>query len=116
MPEIDWDQELPAGWEQAADEGGRVYFINHETRQTTWLHPTTRKPVQPTQEPDLDLDAWVPVCAAAAGDQTCLSQARGGDGANGDNVSVLSFGSFTGGDDALEALDLFLASIKPDPT
>ena len=40
-----WDQVLPAGWERAVDVDGMSYFVNHFTKQTTWLHPTTNRPV-----------------------------------------------------------------------
>ncbi|MEQ2265329.1 hypothetical protein XENORESO_005472, partial [Xenotaenia resolanae] len=30
---------LPAGWEEARDYDGRVFFIDHNTRQTSWIDP-----------------------------------------------------------------------------
>jgi len=30
---------LPEGWSEEADEEGRVYFWNHATCESTWLHP-----------------------------------------------------------------------------
>jgi hypothetical protein len=30
---------LPPGWEQRATPDGRMYFVDHNTRQTTWVHP-----------------------------------------------------------------------------
>ena len=30
---------LPPGWESGLAEGGRVYFIDHHSRTTTWLDP-----------------------------------------------------------------------------
>eukprot|EP01059_Diplonema_ambulator_P035964 TRINITY_DN8735_c0_g1_i1.p1 TRINITY_DN8735_c0_g1~~TRINITY_DN8735_c0_g1_i1.p1 ORF type:complete len:766 (+),score=116.55 TRINITY_DN8735_c0_g1_i1:92-2389(+) len=47
-PEIDAsDEPLPAGWEIRSTDDGRVYFIDHNTKQTTWNDPrkTTRKSV-----------------------------------------------------------------------
>lgn len=35
-------QPLPAGWEQATTPQGEIYFINHETRTTSWLDPRQR--------------------------------------------------------------------------
>nr|XP_039270822.1 transcriptional coactivator YAP1-like [Styela clava] len=32
-------QPLPSGWEQATTPQGEIYFINHETRTTSWLDP-----------------------------------------------------------------------------
>ncbi|KAG8222379.1 hypothetical protein J437_LFUL002999, partial [Ladona fulva] len=30
---------LPDGWEQAATAEGEIYFINHQTRTTSWFDP-----------------------------------------------------------------------------
>ena len=30
-------QGLPAGWEVGMTEDGRVYYIDHNTRRTTWV-------------------------------------------------------------------------------
>lgn len=34
---------LPEGWEQAATSDGEIYFINHQTRTTSWFDPRIRK-------------------------------------------------------------------------
>jgi len=34
---------LPEGWEQAMTPEGEVYFINHQTRTTSWFDPRLRK-------------------------------------------------------------------------
>ncbi|XP_050499700.1 transcriptional coactivator YAP1-like [Diabrotica virgifera virgifera] len=31
---------LPSGWEQGRTRDGKIYYINHNTRTTTWDHPT----------------------------------------------------------------------------
>uniref|UniRef100_G3PLP8 WWC family member 3 n=1 Tax=Gasterosteus aculeatus aculeatus TaxID=481459 RepID=G3PLP8_GASAC len=33
---------LPAGWEEARDYDGRLFFIDHNTRQTSWIDPRDR--------------------------------------------------------------------------
>ncbi|XP_029447467.1 NEDD4-like E3 ubiquitin-protein ligase WWP1 isoform X3 [Rhinatrema bivittatum] len=33
-------ESLPAGWERRVDERGRVYYVDHNTRTTTWQRPT----------------------------------------------------------------------------
>lgn len=33
---------LPEGWEQAQTSEGEVYFINHQTRTTSWFDPRIR--------------------------------------------------------------------------
>lgn len=34
---------LPEGWEQAQTVEGEIYFINHQTRTTSWFDPRIRK-------------------------------------------------------------------------
>ena len=31
---------LPPGWEERVDSRGRVYYVDHNTRTTTWTPPT----------------------------------------------------------------------------
>lgn len=31
---------LPHGWESRRDQRGRVYYVDHNTRTTTWQRPT----------------------------------------------------------------------------
>ena len=33
---------LPEGWEQAQTAEGEIYFINHQTRTTSWFDPRIR--------------------------------------------------------------------------
>ncbi|XP_022086778.1 protein WWC2-like [Acanthaster planci] len=33
---------LPAGWEEARDYDGKIYFIDHNTRKTSWVDPRDR--------------------------------------------------------------------------
>ena len=33
------NEVLPSGWEQMATPDGRVFYIDHNTRTTTWNHP-----------------------------------------------------------------------------
>lgn len=35
------DDELPANWQRAKANDGRVFYINHQTQQTQWDHPIT---------------------------------------------------------------------------
>ncbi|KAJ1674262.1 hypothetical protein EV182_003640, partial [Spiromyces aspiralis] len=34
------DDTLPPGWEQRVDHAGRIYYVDHNTRTTTWRRPT----------------------------------------------------------------------------
>lgn len=47
VPPQPWAREsaelpLPAGWEEARDYDGRVFYIDHNTRQTSWIDPRDR--------------------------------------------------------------------------
>lgn len=33
---------LPAGWDMAQDYDGKIYFIDHASKQTTWIDPRDR--------------------------------------------------------------------------
>lgn len=34
---------LPEGWEQSSTPEGEIYFINHQTRTTSWFDPRIRE-------------------------------------------------------------------------
>lgn len=34
---------LPAGWELRRDERGRMYYVDHNTRTTTWQRPSAER-------------------------------------------------------------------------
>lgn len=44
-------QSLPSGWEERRDEQGRVYFIDHNTKTTTWNRPVQTYPAIVTAFP-----------------------------------------------------------------
>ncbi len=33
---------LPQGWEQRCDQNGRIYYVDHISKTTTWIRPTPR--------------------------------------------------------------------------
>lgn len=33
---------LPAGWERREDHVGRAYYVNHNTRDSTWISPVIK--------------------------------------------------------------------------
>ena len=37
------DDELPANWQTGKTTDGHVFYINHQTQQTQWEHPITKK-------------------------------------------------------------------------
>jgi len=38
----DESERLPEGWDVGTDVDGKVFYIDHKTRQTTWIHPRDR--------------------------------------------------------------------------
>lgn len=46
-------KSLPRGWEEAKGIGGRTYYIDHNTRTTTWLHPRTQLPAKTKLDPSM---------------------------------------------------------------
>ncbi|XP_066557438.1 E3 ubiquitin-protein ligase NEDD4 isoform X2 [Amia ocellicauda] len=45
---------LPAGWEIRSAPNGRPFFIDHNTKTTTWEDPRLKIPVQMRRKPSLD--------------------------------------------------------------
>ncbi|XP_047436244.1 E3 ubiquitin-protein ligase NEDD4a isoform X3 [Mugil cephalus] len=45
---------LPAGWEVRSAPNGRPFFIDHNTKTTTWEDPRLKIPVQMRKRPSLD--------------------------------------------------------------
>ncbi|KAK7043666.1 hypothetical protein VNI00_008277 [Paramarasmius palmivorus] len=41
-PDINERDPLPSGWERRVDPLGRTYYVDHNTRCTTWDHPFSR--------------------------------------------------------------------------
>ncbi|XP_036909842.1 E3 ubiquitin-protein ligase NEDD4 isoform X2 [Sturnira hondurensis] len=42
---------LPPGWEEKQDERGRLYYVDHNSRTTTWTKPTVQATVETSQLP-----------------------------------------------------------------
>lgn len=49
---------LPAGWEEARDYDGRVFYIDHNTRQTSWIDPRDRYVKGPESSRAVTLRRW----------------------------------------------------------
>jgi E3 ubiquitin-protein ligase NEDD4 len=41
---------LPEGWEASIDALGRTYYVDHNTRSTTWVHPSSNQAADQAQE------------------------------------------------------------------
>lgn len=37
------DDELPSNWQSGKTVDGRIFYVNHQTQQTQWEHPITKK-------------------------------------------------------------------------
>ncbi|XP_015451483.1 E3 ubiquitin-protein ligase NEDD4 isoform X3 [Pteropus alecto] len=42
---------LPPGWEEKQDERGRPYYVDHNSRTTTWTKPTIQATLETSQQP-----------------------------------------------------------------
>ena len=50
------DNSLPPGWEEATDAKGKKYYIDHNTKTTSWEHPFARNNVQQiSQDPSVSI-------------------------------------------------------------
>ncbi|XP_058046282.1 membrane-associated guanylate kinase, WW and PDZ domain-containing protein 2 isoform X8 [Ahaetulla prasina] len=64
-PKLEENDELgplPDNWEMAYTEKGEVYFIDHNTKTTSWLDPRLAKKAKPPEEckeNDLNLMGWI---------------------------------------------------------
>lgn len=63
---------LPRGWEEARDYDGKVFYIDHNTRRTSWIDPR---------------DRWAPAAGARARSDAAAvvpeTRPRGGGGGAG---------------------------------
>ncbi|XP_015198195.2 membrane-associated guanylate kinase, WW and PDZ domain-containing protein 3a isoform X1 [Lepisosteus oculatus] len=50
LPRDDNQEPLPKNWEMAYTETGMVYFIDHNTKTTTWLDPRLAKKAKPPEK------------------------------------------------------------------
>uniref|UniRef100_A0A672S5Z3 E3 ubiquitin-protein ligase n=1 Tax=Sinocyclocheilus grahami TaxID=75366 RepID=A0A672S5Z3_SINGR len=44
---------LPPGWEEKQDSKGRIYYVNHNSRMTTWTRPLIQVHLSPVYAPPL---------------------------------------------------------------
>ncbi|KAK6470602.1 membrane-associated guanylate kinase [Huso huso] len=52
LPRDENQEPLPKNWEMAYTESGMVYFIDHNTKTTTWLDPHLAKKAKPPEKCD----------------------------------------------------------------
>uniref|UniRef100_A0A3B5MV19 Membrane associated guanylate kinase, WW and PDZ domain containing 2b n=1 Tax=Xiphophorus couchianus TaxID=32473 RepID=A0A3B5MV19_9TELE len=65
VPDVDEEElgPLPDNWEMAYTEKGEVYFIDHNTKTTSWLDPRLAKKAKPPEECREDGESEQPVCS-----------------------------------------------------
>ncbi|TRM61757.1 hypothetical protein BD626DRAFT_558362 [Schizophyllum amplum] len=69
-PNVDQYGPLPAGWERRIDPLGRTYYVDHNTRTTTWNRPSASQAVNNTAQ-DSETNAGArPACAPNASGNT----------------------------------------------
>lgn len=42
IPPVEFALPLPEGWDVATDNDGKIYYIDHNTKSTTWIDPRDR--------------------------------------------------------------------------
>lgn len=55
LPRDESQEPLPKNWEMAYTETGMVYFIDHNTKTTTWLDPRMAKKAKPPEKCEEEL-------------------------------------------------------------
>ncbi|MCJ1268654.1 hypothetical protein MMC22_008542 [Lobaria immixta] len=102
---------LPAGWERREDNLGRTYYVDHNTRTTTWTRPSTtyNERDQRTQmEANTQLERRAHQNRMLPEDRTganspSLLEAQGNSGNSANAVSMMATGATTAGTGELPA-------------
>lgn len=102
---------LPAGWERREDNLGRTYYVDHNTRTTTWNRPSTtyNERDQRTQmEANTQLERRAHQNRMLPEDRTganspSLLEAQGSSGNTANAVSMMATGATTAGTGELPA-------------
>ena len=97
---------LPAGWERREDHLGRTYYVDHNTRQTTWIRPNasvseadqrTALAVQTQQERTRHQNRMLPEDRTGANSPTLSERQPSPPGASANAVSMMATGATTAG-------------------
>ena len=67
---------LPNGWTMQVAPNGRVFFIDHSNKKTTWVDPRTSRPSSLPSQVLMSLGVPLPVSADQAISEQCSKQAR----------------------------------------
>jgi E3 ubiquitin-protein ligase NEDD4 len=104
---------LPAGWERREDNLGRTYYVDHNTRSTTWTRPSDRQDEQRSRmenqvnmERQRHQNRMLPEDRTGASSPN-LQEGRGGTssspGSNANAVQMMATGATTAGTGELPA-------------
>ncbi|KAF2117563.1 hypothetical protein BDV96DRAFT_395510 [Lophiotrema nucula] len=97
---------LPPGWERREDHLGRTYYVDHNTRQTTWIRPgagfsetdqRTQLAQQTQQERTRHQNRTLPEDRTGANSPTLSDRQPSPPGANANAVSMMATGATTAG-------------------
>jgi E3 ubiquitin-protein ligase NEDD4 len=97
---------LPGGWERREDHLGRTYYVDHNTRQTTWIRPSatstqadrdTALAVQTQQERTRHQNRMLPEDRTGANSPTLSERQPSPPGPSSNAVSLMATGATTAG-------------------
>jgi E3 ubiquitin-protein ligase NEDD4 len=97
---------LPAGWERREDHLGRTYYVDHNTRQTTWIRPgagfnetdqRNAMAAQTAQERTRHQNRMLPEDRTGANSPTLSERQPSPPGPNSNAVSMMATGATTAG-------------------
>lgn len=97
---------LPAGWERREDHLGRTYYVDHNTRQTTWIRPgvgfneadqRTALAAQTQQERTRHQNRMLPEDRTGANSPTLSERQPSPPGPSANAVNMLATGATTAG-------------------
>lgn len=97
---------LPPGWERREDHLGRTYYVDHNTRQTTWIRPgagfneadqRTQLAAQTQQERTRHQNRMLPEDRTGANSPTLSERQPSPQGPSSNAVSMMATGATTAG-------------------
>jgi E3 ubiquitin-protein ligase NEDD4 len=97
---------LPAGWERREDHLGRTYYVDHNTRQTTWIRPgagfnetdqRNQMAAQTQQERTRHQNRMLPEDRTGANSPTLSERQPSPPGASANAASMMATGATTAG-------------------
>ncbi|OAG07167.1 HECT-domain-containing protein [Paraphaeosphaeria sporulosa] len=97
---------LPPGWERREDHLGRTYYVDHNTRQTTWIRPgagfneadnRTQMAAQTQQERTRHQNRMLPEDRTGANSPTLSERQPSPGGTSANAVSMMATGATTAG-------------------